>query len=135
MNAAELARIHEAAFPDAPWSEATFSDLLAQPNIVFCHNDAAFVIGRVVADEAEILTIATAFDQLRKGHGAAILTDFLKLVRGAGAQKVYLEVAANNEAARALYQKMGFAQVGLRKGYYKRAEGAAVDALTLATAL
>lgn len=132
MTPDDLAATHELAFTtDRPWSAAEFTDLLAQRGAVLCGTPASFVLGRVIMDEAEILTVATAPDQRRKGLAYKAVTGFCDQAQQDGAATVFLEVAADNAAAIALYTALGFAKVGQRRAYYDRANGPAVDALVL----
>ncbi|MGE4279095.1 MAG: GNAT family N-acetyltransferase [Magnetospirillum sp.] len=79
---------------------------------------AGMVLWRVAGDEAEILTIAVLPPWRRHGLGQRLLDHALAESRAQGAAMMFLEVAADNHAAQALYLSLGFAQVGLRKGYY-----------------
>ena len=131
-----LARLHAQCFRlPPPWSAADFAQMLSDPACVMLHRaDAealhAFVLFRLAADEAELLTLATAPAARRKGFARALVCDGLAAVARRGARQCFLEVAATNIAARGLYQTLGFAQVGQRKAYYRGAEGVA-DALVL----
>jgi ribosomal-protein-alanine N-acetyltransferase len=132
MTPDDLAATHKLAFTtDRPWSAAEFTDLLAQRGAVLCWTPASFVLGRVIMDEAEILTVATAPDQRRKGLAYKAVAGFCDQAQQDGAATVFLEVAADNAAAIALYTALGFAKVGQRRAYYDRANGPAVDALVL----
>ncbi len=132
MTPEALARTHLSAFgPDKAWSGGTFATLLADTAVILTGDANSFVLGRVTLDEAEILTLATDPDQQRKGLAAKALSDFADQAAQAGALSVFLEVAEDNTAALALYTKAGFAQVGARKAYYRRANGPAVRALIL----
>jgi ribosomal-protein-alanine N-acetyltransferase len=89
--------------------------------------ERGFVLARVAADEAEILTLAVAADARRQGHGASLLAHAMAAAAARGAAAMFLEVAATNEAARALYTAAGFGEAGRRARYY--ADGG--DALIL----
>ena len=88
----------------------------------------------MAADEAEILSIAVAPDWQRSGLGTRLIEGLVRASKRGEAAQIFLEVAEDNKAARALYSKLGFTETGRRKGYYKRSCGA-VDALTLALKL
>lgn len=135
MTPQALAALHAAAFPDArPWSAREFGDLLAASGTRL-HGDArGFLLGRIVADEAEILLLATHPDHRRQGIAAANIAAFHAAARDAGARRIFLEVAADNAPARAAYAAAGFLESGRRRGYYPRASGPAADALVLARA-
>jgi [ribosomal protein S18]-alanine N-acetyltransferase len=82
----------------------------------------------VVADSAEILTVGVVPAARRRGVARHLLDDLLAEARRRGAVEAFLEVRVDNEAARALYLREGFAQVGLRRGYY---DGGRVDAVVM----
>ncbi|MBI1417714.1 MAG: ribosomal-protein-alanine N-acetyltransferase [Limimaricola sp.] len=135
MTAADpgaLARLHADSFvTPRPWSAAEIAEVLAGPGS-FLHQSAhGFVIGRVIADEAELLTIAVAPAARRRGEGRALVAAFLAEAAKRGAAHAFLEVAADNAAARALYLAAGFAESGRRKAYYHPPAGPAVDALVM----
>lgn len=77
-----------------------------------------FICGRSVAGEAEVLRLAVAGPWRRRGVAAGLLAHSLDFLARAGAARVFLEVRAANAPARALYEKFGFRQAGLRKNYY-----------------
>ena len=93
--------------------------------------DAGFALCRVAADEAELLTIAVRPADRRRGRGRRLLAAVIDHVREAGARTLFLEVGADNPAARALYEATGFRAVGRRRAYYRRGEGPAADALVM----
>lgn len=128
--AGALAAIHADAF-DAPWNASAFADLLAQPGVLLEVEAAGFVLIRVVADEAEILTLAVRPSARRAGLGARLTRAAAQRARSAGARRLFLEVAEDNAPARALYDRMGFEATGRRPRYYARADGPSVDALLL----
>ena len=133
MTPDQFARLHAQAFPDdRGWSAAEFADLLALPGAVVTGDARSFVLGRVTADEAEILTLATDPGHRRMGLAHRALAAFTERAAEAGAARVFLEVAADNVAALALYEAAGFTEIGRRRGYYARPGGAAADALVLA---
>jgi len=134
--AGDLAATHKAAFTaDRPWSEAEIAALLADPAVIFCGDASAFVIGRVTLDEAEVLTVATHPHARRRGLARGCLASFHAQALRMGAERAFIEVADDNSAACALYHGMGYAQVGLRKDYYRRSGGRSADALVLARSL
>ena len=137
MRPEALARLHAAAFAgtDRPWSAAEFASLLAQPGALLLGDGRAILLGRLAADEAELLTLATDPAHRRQGLAAALLARFEAEARAGGAARAFLEVAEDNPPARALYARAGYAEVGRRPRYYARAQGPAVAALILARAL
>ncbi len=78
-----------------------------------------FVIASVVGEEWEIENLAIAGRARRRGLGTRLLGEFLDLARAKGAQTVFLEVRKSNRAARALYEKWSFTEIGRRSNYYK----------------
>jgi [ribosomal protein S18]-alanine N-acetyltransferase len=115
-----LAAIHAAAFPDGEaWSVMMFAAQLGQPGVLALVDDAGgLIVMRVAADEAEILTLAVAPDVRRRGIARALVDAGCTAARAAGAVKVFLEVAARNAGARALYETAGFQHIGVRQRYY-----------------
>lgn len=131
MTPEALARIHKAAFPTDPWAAADFAGFLQSPATLLVGRSDGFILLRVVLDEAEVLSLAVAPCAQGQGVGAVLLAQALAQATARGVARVFLEVAADNAAARALYARAGFRQTGRRKGYYVRPGTAAVDALTL----
>lgn len=129
-----LAELHATAF-DAPWDAATFAALLDQSGVHLIERDAGFILIRVVADEAEILTLAVRPEARRAGLGLILVKAAADAALDRGASTLFLEVAEDNAPARALYVRAGFSQVGKRPRYYARQGGAAVDALLLSLIL
>lgn len=78
----------------------------------------AFVDAWVVADELHVLNVATHPDHRRRGHARALLEEALVFARAEGIGVVTLELRRTNEAARGLYDALGFVPIGVRKGYY-----------------
>ena len=115
---APLAALHRVSFPD-PWDAKAIADLLATPGTyAFATNDG-FVMARVAAGEAEILTLAVTPAARGKGLGRALLQAAIKKAQVMGASTMFLEVGADNPSACALYASLGFTKVGDRKGYYQ----------------
>ncbi|WP_420470095.1 GNAT family N-acetyltransferase [Brevundimonas sp. FT23042] len=130
-SADRLAALHAAAF-DSPWDAAAFAALLDQPGVFAIEREAGFILMRAVADEAEILTLAVTPASRRSGEGTRLVADGVAAASLAGADRVFLEVAEDNAAARALYARTGFTDAGRRPRYYSRSDGSRVDALLLA---
>ena len=132
MTPSDLAATHCLAFiAERPWTAKEFADLLAQRGTILTGTSDSFVLGRVTLDEAEVLTVATAPDARRQGLARAALAAFCSKARAARATSAFLEVAADNAPALALYHAEGFAQVGQRRAYYVRTDAAPADALVL----
>ncbi len=112
-----LANLHKLCFPNKPWSADDFADLKKSGCDVMA-SEHGFVVWRVVADEAEIITIGVHPDARRGGIADAMLTLVESDVKKRGGKKIFLEVAENNIPARALYEHNGYVQVGVRPKYY-----------------
>lgn len=139
-----LARLHRACFDDA-WSRKDLAHLLAMPGgfgvlartagFVRLGLDTRRAIGfglcRVVRDDSELLSIGTRPEHRHQGIGAALLDEAIARCRARGAQRMFLEVAVDNEVAQRLYGRAGFVAVGKREAYYKRADGGTIAALTM----
>lgn len=133
MTPEAMAATHARAFAGhgRAWSAAEFRALLQDTHVIRTGDARAFILGRVVTDEAEILTLATDPAHRRCGLARACLRGFEAQAAARGAASAFLEVAADNAPARALYAAAQYAEVGRRKGYY----GAGVDALVLSRPL
>ncbi|HEX4295487.1 MAG TPA: tRNA (adenosine(37)-N6)-threonylcarbamoyltransferase complex dimerization subunit type 1 TsaB [Rhizomicrobium sp.] len=123
---AAMARLHAACFTSS-WSEEALRDLMESPGIIALVSPAGFVLARVAADEAEILSIGVEPAARRGGLGAALATHAAALASAHGARTMFLEVSTANDAAQALYRGLGFDEAGRRKAYY----GASEDAFIL----
>ena len=93
-------------------------------------SDEGFILIRVVAGEAEVLTFCVAEGARRCGLGHALLEAACEVARSRGSSLMFLEVSERNSGARALYQKSGFVEVGRRGAYYRQGSLAA-DALVM----
>ena len=91
-----------------------------------------FALARCVVEECELLTIAVGAEKRRGGVGGALLRAVCDQAARAGAERIFLDVATDNEPARMLYAAAGFKTVGRRKSYYQSEVGPAVDALIMA---
>ena len=131
-----LAALHATAF-EAPWSAAALAEIIVAPFTLALQAAPSatgapigFILARAVAGEAEILTLAVDPAVRQRGLGRALVEAAAGTALVAGAETMWLEVAHDNAPALALYAAAGFEEVGRRRGYYPRADGA-VDALTL----
>ena len=137
-RAADIATLRSNLFAET-WSEGTIGVMLDDPvSTAFIAFDGlsrqtiGFIMGRIAADEGEILSIGVAPEWQRMGIAIRMMDGLTRALERAEIKRLFLEVAADNDPAMSLYLKRGFAAVGLRKGYYKRKTGPAIDALTLA---
>lgn len=133
-QAEQLAMIHAACFePDAQWNALRFLEFASagQGAIVSDLADTVLVM-QLVADEAEVLTLAVRPTARNAGKGRAIMEAGLSLARASGAERVFLEVAVDNGAALALYRRLQFVEISRRKRYYRRRDGSRCDASVMA---
>ncbi|MDE2199943.1 MAG: GNAT family N-acetyltransferase [Rhodospirillales bacterium] len=119
-HAPAMAAIHAASFPPPErWGVDAMALQLGQPGAFGLIDPAGgFLLARVAADEAEILTVAVAPEARRKGLARALLEAAAGTAASRGARRLFLEVATTNAAARALYAGCGFAEIGRRPRYY-----------------
>jgi ribosomal-protein-alanine N-acetyltransferase len=90
-----------------------------------------FVLGRLAADEAEVLSLGVAQAWQRRGLGRRLIEALARAAREMGARQLHLEVGAGNSAARALYAGLGFEESGRRRGYYVHPGMPPEDAINL----
>ena len=132
----DVAALLARAYADMqPWSAEDIARTLRTPSSLLIASPEAVCLGRVILDEAEILALATDPAHRRRGLGAQVLVRFCDAACARGAVTAFLEVAATNSAARALYAENGFAATGLRKGYYRNPDGGRTDAVLMSRAL
>ena len=122
------------------WTRQDIGELLASPGVAGCFvqedgHDVGVALVRVVADEAELLTIAVAAQHRRLGAGRALLQAMVDHARSAGAKSLFLEVEEGNQPALALYAQLGFQTVGRRPSYYERRDAPSAAALVMRLAL
>ncbi|HEV2082312.1 MAG TPA: GNAT family N-acetyltransferase [Brevundimonas sp.] len=128
---ARLADLHAAAF-DVPWSADALKTLIERPGAVLEAEADGFVLIQVAGDEAEVITLAVHPRARRRGVGRRLMAQGVSRTQAFGAARLFLEVAEDNAAARALYAALGFTEAGRRPRYYARTGGPHVDALLLA---
>jgi [ribosomal protein S18]-alanine N-acetyltransferase len=140
-QAEELARLHAPLF-DQPWNVASFHELLAHPGATSFlartgspPETAGFILGRLAADEAEILTVGVCKDWQRMGIGRRLVEAMARAAKKAEAHRLHLEVSVTNAPALLLYKRLGFQECGRRKSYYERPGAAPEDAINLALPL
>jgi ribosomal-protein-alanine N-acetyltransferase len=127
-DADNFALLHAASFRRG-WTTEEFERLLVGRDVV-AHRAmvgrmlAGFILSRLVVDEAEILSVAVASAQRGRGLASRLLDLHLRRLAGLGVRTVFLEVDQDNIAARRLYHRAGFAEVGRRDRYYPGPDGA-----------
>jgi ribosomal-protein-alanine N-acetyltransferase len=116
-----LHELHKACFvPHDVWTAESFASLLAEPTVLglTTENRAALILLRCVADEAEILTLCTHPQHRGQKLAWHLVQAALTQALAQSVQSVFLEVEAENSAARALYGGCGFIEAGQRAHYY-----------------
>lgn len=136
-DASAIAALHAKLFT-TPWDTDAVRALIEHPAALSLvaarpgRQIVGFVLAQVAADEAEILTIGVAPDAQRLGIGRKLIEGTMRAAARADARRLFLDVAAGNTAARALYAACGFEEAGLRKSYYTLPGGDRDDGLLLA---
>ncbi|MDF1679834.1 GNAT family N-acetyltransferase [Ponticaulis sp.] len=138
LSGADLTKLADlqAASLEEAWSLQTLTSMIQTQSAfglgVF---DGEACVGLTVylpcVDDCELLSIATAPVLRGKGLAKHMLDEGEKAAQGSGFDRILLEVADDNLAARALYQHHGFSEDGRRKGYYTRADSPARDAILM----
>ena len=138
-----LAELHARSVAQA-WPASAFTALLTSPGVAALvavtreeedERPVGFILMRLAAGEAEILTVSVLPAERGKGVGLRLLEGALEVLRARGACEVFLEVGQKNAPAKRLYERAGFAEVGRRPGYYRNEAGLNEDAVTLRRAL
>jgi ribosomal-protein-alanine N-acetyltransferase len=128
LDLAAMAALHAEAFlRPRPWSAGEFAAVLAGPGAFLLTEAGGFLVGRALAGEAELLTLAVPVAARRQGIGTRLLRAFEAEALARGSVAAFLEVASDNGPARALYAEADWSEAGRRRDYY--APG--VDALVL----
>jgi ribosomal-protein-alanine N-acetyltransferase len=134
-DAPRLAELHGASFHRG-WGESEFEGMLSERNTLVHRlrlrsRTIGFAVSRIAADEAEILSIAVAQAYRGRGLSRQLLLTHLGHLAGRGVRTVFLEVEENNQPARRLYDRTGFAIAGRRERYYREAGGQQLNALVM----
>jgi ribosomal-protein-alanine N-acetyltransferase len=138
-DAVRLAVLHREDFR-RPWTDGEFAALLQQDTVFgFAvletgrkkQGPVGFVLARLAAGEAEILTVAVARSHRRLGLGWRLMDAVLRSLHAARAETLFLEVDETNAAAIALYRRLGFAEVARRPAYYQDGDGGKSAALVM----
>jgi len=122
-----------------PWSRGNFADSLAAGYQCWVlereHELVGYAVMMLAADEGHLLNLSIASEHQGQGLGADFVRFLLKVARDHGTQKIYLEVRPTNVRARALYERLGFTQIGVRRDYYPAAPGRREDAIVMERAV
>lgn len=122
-HVAQVAALEKICFSD-PWSENSVASELKNPLSFWLVAEedgkvAGYVGSQTVMDESDMMNVAVHPDYRRKGIAEKLVTELVEALKKRDSRCLTLEVRASNEPARALYGKLGFVQVGLRKNYYR----------------
>jgi [ribosomal protein S18]-alanine N-acetyltransferase len=134
-DAPRLAQLHGASFHRG-WGEGEFESMLTERNTLvhrlrLGRKTIGFAVSRMAADEAEILSIAIDAGYRGRGLSRDFLLTHLGHLAGHGVRTIFLEVEENNQPARRLYERTGFAVVGQRERYYSSSGGEQLNALLM----
>lgn len=137
MTAADIDTVAaaEARLHVTPWTRDQFAESLAAGHDALLARDTT---GRLVAygvtltavDDVDLLTLGVVPEMQRQGYGAALLGELMARAKARQAQRMVLEVRAGNRPALALYERLGFVEIGRRRGYYPAAKSSAGAAAT-----
>lgn len=122
-HVAQVAALEKQCFSD-PWSENSVASELENPLSLWliAEEDGAvcgYVGSQTVLDETDMMNIAVHPDCRGKGIAAALITELVSRLKARGSRVLRLEVRESNFSAIALYEALGFTQLGLRKNYYR----------------
>jgi ribosomal-protein-alanine N-acetyltransferase len=121
-----------------PWTRGIFRDCLDAGYAMWLQERQGDLVGygvlSIAADEAHILNLCIAPGNEGQGLGQRMLQSLLKIARGHGAQRVFLEVRPSNTRAITLYERSGFNEIGRRPRYYP-AQNGREDAIVMAMEL
>lgn len=133
MKPQALALLHARCFTTPrPWRAEEIADFLSDKTSDLVSAPNGFALIRTIIDETELLTIAVDPDNRRQGAAMTLLERAIGKATTRHATQMFLEVAATNKPAIALYQKFGFKQSGRRSGYYLFPGGVRIDAVLMA---
>ena len=119
----QIAHLETVCFND-PWSERSIaSELDNKLSLWLVALDvdtvAGYIGSQTVLGETDMMNVAVSPDYRRQGIGEQLITALIEALKSQGSHSLMLEVRASNEPAKSLYEKLGFAAVGLRKNYYR----------------
>lgn len=118
-----------------PWSEANLRDSLqaGYPGWVLLEGEQVigYAILMIAVGEAQVLNIVVSPERRREGLGRVLMERMIEAAKTAQCELMLLEVRRSNTAAIALYRAYGFAQIGLRRNYYRSDDGVGEDAFVL----
>ncbi len=115
----------------ASWSSRGLVEFMTLPGVVALISErnghpTGLILGRMVADETEVLNLAVREEFRRQGEGHALLSELLHRFAGSGVSRVFLEVRESNRGAISFYEREGFRRIGRREAYYQDPREAAL---------
>lgn len=118
----QVAALERVSFP-APWSERSVASELDNPLSLWLVAQAGgevlgYVGSQSVMGEADMMNLSVLPAARRRGIARALVTALIRALATQGVHSLTLEVRASNGPAKALYESLGFVQVGCRPGYY-----------------
>lgn len=130
-DAAAVAALHNACLKGTPWSENLYKEEFSDKSkhyVVAEQNGEllGFAGFAQILDEAHIMNVAVSLAVRRQGVATRLLKELLVIAAKLGATVATLEVRVSNKPAVALYERLGFASLGVRPGYYDGGEGAEI---------
>lgn len=128
----EVLHLEREAFGQMAWHAGDFEAAIASkcdfPLVIRTTGLAGYAVLRIIAPEAEVENICVAPACRRSGVGEALMEAMLRLAAERDAERIFLEVRAHNEPAKALYRKRGFVESYRRRNYY---QGPTEDAIIM----
>ena len=123
QHVAQVAELEKLCFSD-PWSEKSIvSELKNELSLWLVAVDgdavAGYVGSQTVLGETDMMNVAVTAPYRRQGIAEGLILALVEALKGRGSHSLTLEVRASNEPAKALYAKLGFEPIGLRKRYYR----------------
>ena len=132
MTPAEMAALHAKCFTTPrPYKTSEFESTLKGIGVFAITRPHGFLIGRVIADQSELITLAVDPDFRRQGIARELVDAFIGTSHRMGAEMAFLEVSETNTAAQTLYESFDFIENDRRVGYYRTPKGSRLDAITM----
>lgn len=130
----EVITLENASY-DFPWTEGIFSDCLANNYLAVLYvknrQIQAYTVSQYIVDECHLLNLCVRQEARGQGLGTKMIQYLINQARQKDMGSIFLEVRVSNDAAIRLYDKLGFNEIGIRRGYYPDTSGRE-DALVLA---
>jgi ribosomal-protein-alanine N-acetyltransferase len=123
-----------------PWTHGNFIDSIVAgylAQVLWCPVDGlvGYFVAMAGVDELHLLNLTVGPAHQGRGHARGMLDALQAHAVDRALRTIWLEVRASNERARAVYRRRGFAEVGVRKGYYPAPQGRREDAVVMSLAV